>query len=1123
MFGGITSSAEGSVPTTTAAPANPFAGLASASKSTPTSSFTFGSTQPASTPAKESTPTTKSLFGSTQSIPATTQESTPVSKPVNFGASLTPAPAASSADTSSATPFSLFGKTQGDKISTPAASTGLFSNFGSASQSASTGSATPTPSFFGAKTQDEGSNASAASKNLFAGFGGTSQGETASTPSASPSLFGAAPKDQTNDATAAASVATPAATTTQSDSTTAVASAPSLFKSFGPTSTAPVASGGATTNLFSASTPGNAFGGFKPAISTEQSTTPTHQNTVEKPSLFSFSTPKATANTSNDTPKEQESPTPATGFGKSTFATNTSGSSSGSGTSLFSQSLQPQKPDSNPFSFQQPKASNTTSLFSQSQPAKNNNSQQEPSPTPFSLFNKQPSSDATKETSQDPAQSAPEQNVNMPALTGSAAPPLETSETSEPIRIPTMYLPENWGSTAGSDTTLEGLAVKIVSLNGQYLEKLNRIKLLSDWTRISEWHANTSREIVKKIKALKKQAAAEKGITGQESSLSVKRKATSEDDSFDQTQNATPFKKPRASDNPSTPTPQAPTLPTTTPKASPHVSNTSSLFGSVLSKSSSSADANVEKNTGPPKAVNTQPGFSFLSNGSKPAASQSPFQMPSSGSAGKTSIFGSGGGLLSQFSSKAKSYEQLVAERKAKEKEEDYDSDEESEEQWSARWDKKEAERVAKEKETSAPTAPVPVAPQSSNSGLNLLSGFGKSTSNASTPGLFGSRVGSPALSTGGQSVFDTPETAQSPASNPFAHLSSGPSSNNHDDDDDEDAQEAEGAASQPTPEQSLFGQSQTRKRKVFDDTESESGESTEDTHKRNKTDDIQKPSLADRITKASSEAQVDESEKENGDPNKASSQTNGFQTPAKPFGFFDFGKAAGAQSAPPKQDKFVGDQTFKAGTPIKFQSAVKGTPTFQFQPTTPSAGEFSTTPSKPPPASTFSFLNAGASSTPGSVFSSRAPTPLSETENSGKESAVDNEDDEGEKHAQVDLSELTEEEKAANDILFHTEPAICKHQVDKAWENYARGRMWILRNKETGKAFVRMRLSSGNTMLNYNILPKLKTNISGSSKKMVSAIGTKKDGKTGNIVFAVKSPEIAAELSKVYNDNLPA
>jgi hypothetical protein len=59
------------------------------------------------------------------------------------------------------------------------------------------------------------------------------------------------------------------------------------------------------------------------------------------------------------------------------------------------------------------------------------------------------------------------------------------------------------------------------------------------------------------------------------------------------------------------------------------------------------------------------------------------------------------------------------------------------------------------------------------------------------------------------------------------------------------------------------------------------------------------------------------------------------FPFPAnKPFNFFDF-SAAGSKTAPPESDSFVGDQTFKPGTPIKFGEAAtekKAAPTFQFQ-----------------------------------------------------------------------------------------------------------------------------------------------------------------------------------------------
>jgi hypothetical protein len=269
------------------------------------------------------------------------------------------------------------------------------------------------------------------------------------------------------------------------------------------------------------------------------------------------------------------------------------------------------------------------------------------------------------------------------------------------------------------------------------------------------------------------------------------------------------------------------------------------------------------------------------------------------------------------------------------------------------------------------------------------------------------------------------------------------------------------------------------------------------------------------------------ESEKEN------NSKTNGTHTPTnKPFAFFDFGAAAGPNSAPAKSDTFAGDQTFKPGTPIKFGAVAatekKAPPTFQFQ-----APSTSTTPSKPPPANLFgsSLLapNAGLSgfgSAPSSTFSSRAATPLSEAENSAASAAED--DDEGGKHEQVDLSKLTSEELASNDVVFETEQALAKHQVDqgdgtKAWENFARGPLYILKDKVTGKCFVRIRIPSGQTPLNYSILPALKSQVTGSSGKMVQATMPKKEGGIAQFFISLKTKELAKEFSDKYNTSLPS
>jgi hypothetical protein len=734
-------------------------------------------------------------------------------------------------------------------------------------------------------------------------------------------------------------------------------------------------------------------------------------------------------------------------------------------------------------------------------------------------------------------QALPMPASTMPTLTGSVAQPVEAPKTSEVTKIAKVHLPAKWGDiTTATETDLKGLAVQLASLNNQYRSKLTSLPAEADWTSLSQWHFKATSDIMQKIIAAKKQSAAAKGITGNESSLSVKRKANVEDDAT-----FSP-KKPRGYQMPTTPTPKALSLFSTTPKATPP-SKTASLFGNVLTKGTSSTTSE-EQGSVPAKTNSPNGGFSLFSNSatptsSKPAASQLNF--------------------LGQF--KAKSYDELVAERKAKDKDNDYDSEDESYDEWSARWDQKEAERVANEKETTTkevervakdqeaatPSVEASVPPKPSTSSLfasstpsvqasapskqstgSLFASSTKSSSGTSSPGLLGSRTGSPAISTGDRSVFDTPEVAQSPpGSNPFAHLSQDQSSQ------DESSSSSEG---EEVKHESLYGsqpaqssgQAQPNKRKISEsESDSESEESLEENMRRKKQAKTGKPSLAARITRDGTE--TEESEKENGDLNKSVTfgRTNGVQTPSRPFAFFDFDGAAGAKSAPPKQQDTSGeDNTFKAGTPIKFGTVSKANPVFQFQPATPKHADFSATPSKPP--TTFSFLNAATNSpAPASAISSRAPTPLSEAETSGKESAADKEDEEGSRQETMDISALTDAELANNNILFHANLAIAKHQVlvsgEKSWETYARGPHWILQNKETGKAFVRVRNASGITLLNYNILPKLKTTVTGTSMRMVNAIGTKMDGKTSNIVFAFKSSEIAAEFSNIYNNNLPA
>lgn len=508
---------------------------------------------------------------------------------------------------------------------------------------------------------------------------------------------------------------------------------------------------------------------------------------------------------------------------------------------------------------------------------------------------------------------------------------------------------------------------------------------------------------------------------------------------------------------------------------------------------------------------------------------------------------------MAAFAKNAKTYEQLAAERKKKAKDEDYDSDDETEEEWSARYDNEEAERLAKEKEAvasvsgfslpastnaSGATTPTPDTAKESakeatepkpTTSTNLFANLAKPSSGASTPSLF--RAASPAVSTSGaRSVFDTP-AAPSPSGNLFGHLSSGPSST-HQDDTDEDEEEHDDQS------QAVGSTGSTSPKRRFGDSETES----DDASSKKQDTAPKKSSLLSRMTRA--EDADSDAEKENDRPGSIFGQTNGASTPTnKPFAFFNF-DAAGANTAPPK-NTFAGDQTFKVGSPIKFGGAPatekkKDGPTFQFQPATPSPAEFSTTPAKPPPSgSLFSFggssnssllpPNFGASapsSVPSSVFSSRAGTPAADAEANKETAAAD--DEEGESHDQVDLSQLTAEEKETTDVVFHIDLALAKQQVDqgdgtKKWENFARGPLWILKDKVSGKCFVRIRIPSGATPLNYQILPALRSTVAGGSRKMVQATRPGKDKGLTPVYFAVKSAEVAEEFSKKYNESMPS
>lgn len=745
----------------------------------------------------------------------------------------------------------------------------------------------------------------------------------------------------------------------------------------------------------------------------------------------------------------------------------------------------------------------------------------------------------------------------MPTLTGATGPSAEPTPGLEVPKVPKMHVPKDWArpgavtaqGTRGATQHIFDLTAQLQAFNEKYRQQLNSLPLTADWSSLSLWHYQHTSDFKKKIDNAKKQHATAKGVTGYESALSTKRKVT---DESSQNQDFSSSKRARAGDTPATPTPQ-PAAPT--PKFSQPATSTSNMFENAINGTKPSVASTpsatslftpktVEKAAPKPAqpATGFTPSFS-ASNTAPPASTSSGFKpsfgaSPAGGFKPSASSTG-GGGFMDQFKKTAKTYEQLAAERKAKAMEEDYDSDDETEEQWSAKYDKKEAERLAEEKKQAAATpafkAPLPSQASGSTTptAANPFASLKKPASATPTPSMFTPRAGSPAASVG--SVFDAPSTAQTPALNIFGHLSSGPSSNNQDESDEDD-----GALTEKSQTDQPVGsvESTTPPKPIFGGSETEDDETLEETMRSKKqgAGAGSRGSLLSRMSRADSDEA--ESTKKNSNGTSLFGQTNGTQTPTnKPFQFFDFSNA-GSQTAPPKSDTFAGDQTFKIGTPIKFGAAPatekKSTaPLFQFQPATPSAAEFSTTPAKPPPSSLFSFgsslggssllaPNSGlsaANSVSSSVFSSRAGTPLSEAENSAAD-----DDEEGGKQSQVDFSQLTEEESEANDVVFHTEMVLAKQQSgEKSWVNIAKGPLWILKDKATAKCFIRMRLANGSTPLNYQILPKLSSKVTGSSKKMVISTMPAKAGGLQQVLFAVRTPEIAEDLATKYNDSLPS
>jgi hypothetical protein len=799
---------------------------------------------------------------------------------------------------------------------------------------------------------------------------------------------------------------------------------------------------------------------------------------------------------------------------------------------------------------------------------------EKPAQNPFAAFQqpatKAPSSglfQASKPAAAAPASTAPAFTpapISAPApVSASASAPAPAPIKDTPVpSVPRVTVPPNWTASTADSTNVLELVQELTALNEAYRAKLTQLPATADWSSLSKFHSQKSAELKKKIDDLKKKAAAAKGVTGEESVLSTKRK----NDELAQSESS--FKKARGGEPPSTPNSKTSALPSTTPKTAPpaksfnlFAASTSTqettpalnLFASTSTQPTASAAAKPSSFTAEQKTTESAGAGGFKPNFGSSAAPASTGFTPSFKPSSEASS-SSGSGFFGQFGGKTKA--DLRKERLKKAINEEWDSDEDDEDfipksEFIARWNREEDERQAKldaaassanlnfkfdpsataKKDTPAFT----FTPASSN----VPSASQSVASGTSTPGFLNSRVGSPAPSTeGARSVFDTPFGAQTPSDNLFGHLSAASSQREDDSDDEADGETA--------AKSSAGGESKQRKSIETGDAGSESSETLEESMRRKKPA-TKTPSLANRMTRDNSEAAPDTADKDDtlsmfSGPNAKLFNINGSQTPAPKKAFqFDFDGAA--KSAPPKQnafapktDTFAGDQTFKFGSPIKFGASTGASTPFAFTPaasTTATPAETSATTAKPA-GNPFAFLNT-ATSAATSAVSSRAATPATDAEASGTDAAAINED-EAQNFVAEDKSLLSEAERSEFDVLFEHPEANVTKLVKKEgeapkWASFANGRLWVLKSREDESVIVRLRMKTGAVKLNNRIVPSIKSSVAGKNKSQVRTVApfVKDDGSTGfeDLIVAFKAgtgPEkqaLASKFSEVYNDNV--
>ena len=254
------------------------------------------------------------------------------------------------------------------------------------------------------------------------------------------------------------------------------------------------------------------------------------------------------------------------------------------------------------------------------------------------------------------------------------------------------------------------------------------------------------------------------------------------------------------------------------------------------------------------------------------------------------------------------------------------------------------------------------------------------------------------------------------------------------------------------------------------------------------------------------------------------------------------FGNNSSSSSQPPFAGLFGAGKSATEAKNTPASPAASGLNASIFSPATkPSAGftfggpKSSGSPSAsgaPAASTTSSVFGAPVASTTSSVFGNSAATSGATTpaNNTDTESKDENEPSDEPKDAQQgDLTALTPEEAAANDVLFETKTKasqFTKAAPDDAklsWVPKGLGILRLLKNKETGKCHSTLRLSpGGRVLLNFGLLGKKVPNAYVAHGKMARLSISDAEGKLSTWTLTMKDPELVKDFVNKLEANRP-